>query len=272
VKKALKKKAKKPPKNPRKAVEVKAPAKKTTNLIVASMLVVAVLAGAFWMMLLSPKREEAQKLTGQIESVEASLSQHRSEAEAAAVAKEAFPQDYTHLVLLGKAVPSGDETASLLVQLSHLAAKAGVGFKALTLNGDSESAGAPAATTAPAATPTEAAAALLPLGASVGPAGLAVMPYSLSFEGDFFQIAAFIESLDNLVRTTNENVAADGRLITVDSFSLSPMEGEGSTRLSASFSVTTYLVPPGQGLTAGATPEGPEEVTTLTSSTTGTTP
>lgn len=251
---------------------MKAPAKKRTNLVVGAMLVVVVLSVAFWMLLLSPKRDEVDRLGGQINTAEASLAQHRSEAEVAAAARRSFPQDYAHLVLLGKAVPGGDETASLLVQLSHLATKAGVGFKTLTLNGDSESEGVPAATTAPAATPTEAAAALLPLGASIGPAGLAVMPYSLTFEGDFFQIASFIESLDNLVETTNEDVAASGRLITVDSFSLSPLEEESSSRLSASFSVTTYLVPPGQGLTAGATPEGPEEVTTLTSSTTGTTP
>ena len=39
------------------------------------------------------------------------------------------------------------------------------------------------------ATPTEAAASLMPLGASIGPAGLAVMPYNLIFNGTFFQIA-----------------------------------------------------------------------------------
>ena len=98
------------------------------------------------------------------------------------------------------------------------------------------------------------------------------MPYSLTFEGDFFQIASFIEKLDNLVKTTNAGVSVDGRLITVSSFSLSPgeAEGGGGGTLSAEFSVTTYLTPPGEGLTAGASPAGPEEVTTLTSSTTGT--
>ena len=252
---------------------MKAQTKKRTNLVVVAMLVVVALAAAFWMVLLSPKREEAQKLSGQIETVESSLSQHRSEAAAAAAAKRAFPEEYARLVVIGKAVPSGDETASLLVQLNQLADRAGAKFETLNLESGGEEAPAEAATGS-AASPTEAEASLLPLGATIGPAGLAVMPYSLSFEGDFFQIASFIEKLDSLVKTNNADVAVNGRLITVGSFSLSPGEADegGSDRLTADVSVTTYLTPPGEGLTAGASPTGPEEVTTLTSSTTGTAP
>lgn len=248
---------------------MKAQTKKRTNLLVVAMLVVGALAAAFWMMLLSPKREEAQELSGQIESVQASLVQHRSEAAAAAAAKRSFPRDYGRLVVIGKAVPSGDETPSLLIQLNHLARRVGASFETLSLEGGGEEA---PATTAETASPTEAEASLLPLGASVGPAGLAAMPYSLTFKGDFFQIASFVEGLDNLVKTTNEDLAVNGRLITVGSFSLAPVEGEESgSRLEANFSVTTYVTPPGEGLTGGASPSGPEEeVTTLTSSTTGT--
>jgi Tfp pilus assembly protein PilO len=249
---------------------MKAQTKKRTNLVVAAMLIIVALAAAFWMTLLSPKREEAQKLGGEIETVEASLSQHRTEAASAAAAKRSFPEDYARLVLIGKAVPSGDETASLLVQLNHLAAKAGASFETLN-NAGGEEGEAPSASTGGSVSPTEAEAALLPIGAVIGPAGLAVMPYSLTFEGDFFQVASFIEGLDNLVRTKSADVVVNGRLVTVNSFSLTPGEGEGNgARLSASFTVTTYLTPPGEGLTAGASSAGPEEVTTLTSSTTGT--
>jgi Tfp pilus assembly protein PilO len=250
---------------------VKTQTKKRTNLLLVSMLVVAALAGAFWMVLLSPKREEAQKLGTQIEAVESSLSLHRSEAETAAAAKRLFPQEYARLVLLGKAVPSGDETASLLVQLNALARKSHARFETLTLNGSPEV--EETSTAGTVTSPTEAEASLLPLGASVGPAGLAVMPYELTFEGDFFQIASFLEKLDNLVKTSNADVAVNGRLITVSSFSLTPADAVGGAgQLQASFTVSTYLTPPGEGLTAGASPSGPEEVTTLTSTTTGTAP
>jgi hypothetical protein len=131
---------------------------------------------------------------------------------------------------------------------------------------------APADGSVPASTPispTEAAASTLPLGATIGPAGLAVMPYTLTFDGEFFEIADFIKGLDELVKTTNENVAVDGRLITIDSFSLSPHPTEGFPTLEASFSVTTYLTPPDQGVTAGATPASPAPATPVATTTGG---
>lgn len=253
---------------------MKAQTKKTTNLMVGTMIAVALLAAAFWFLLLSPKKEEAQKLTARVNTLQASLSQHRSEAQAAAVARRAFPREYQRLVVLGKAVPGGDETPSLLVQLSHLAGKAKIGFEELTLGSSSSEGEAPEASVGGFTSPTEAEASLLPLGASIGPAGLAVMPYELTFEGNFFQIAKFIEGLDKLVTTSNQNVVVNGRLITVNSFSLIPAEDETeASKLRASFSVATFLTPPGEGLTAGASPTGPEaETATLTSTTTGTTP
>jgi len=248
---------------------MKASSKKNTNLMIAAMLVIAALATFFWVALLSPKRSEAEKLKSRAQSLEASLSQHRGEAETAEAARKSFANDYAHLVVLGKAVPGDAETPSLLVQLTNIAARTGVDFQSLTLNSSSSGeAEAPVASPTGAASPTEAAASLLPLGAAIGPAGLAVMPYSLTFEGDFFGIADFIEGLDKLVRTTNRNVAVDGRLITVSSFSLEPGDG-GFPRLLASFTVTTYLTPPGQGIAGGASPAGPSsEAATLTSTTT----
>ena len=112
----------------------------------------------------------------------------------------------------------------------------------------------PAAATVP---PTEVAASLLPLGASIGSAGLAVMPYSLTFRGSFFHIADFIKKIDSLVKPGASTVAVGGRLVTINSFSLGPDSEKGFPYLDASLSVTTYLTPPSQGVTAGATPTAP---------------
>lgn len=241
--------------------------KKSGSMTIVAMLAVVALAIAFWVLLLSPKREEAAKLGEQIAQVEASLAQHESEVATAEEARKQFPVDYQKLVVLGKAVPAGDETASLLVQVSGISKRTGVQFKDIALSveggsGEAPAAAAPAAGAAPVS-PTEASASLLPLGATLGPAGLAVMPYTLSFEGTFFQIADFIESLDAMVKTSNEEVTVDGRLITVDSFTLSGGEEEAgagpTSTLTASFNVTTYLTPPEQGVTAGATPATPAE-------------
>lgn len=263
----------------------------SSSRLIVAMLAVAALGAAFWMLALSPKREEAQKLGVEVEQLEASLAQHKAEVAEAEEAREEFSVAYQQLVVLGKAVPGDDDTASLLVQLNGIAKRAGVRFGDFTLNEASGEAPAPApAPAAPApegaapegsegtpvvspVSPTEAVASTLPLGASIGPAGLAVMPYSLSFDGDFFALADFIKGLDSLVKTTNEKVAVKGRLITIGGFSLSPDSNKGFPHLEGSFDVTTYLTPPAQGVTGGATPGGPPPPTaTPAATTTGGTP
>lgn len=233
----------------------------SSNMIVVVVLGAVVLAIAFWMLALSPKREEVAKLDKQVEEVEVSLSQHETEIAAGEEARKDFADDYRRLVVLGKAVPGDDDTASLLVQVNHIADRAKVRFSNLTLSSESDSGSseevAPASSEGEAISPTEAAAATMPLGAGVGPAGLAVMPYTFTFEGSFFRVADFIKGLDSLVATQAEEVAVDGRLLTVNGFSLQAAPKAGFPALEATFSVTTYLTPPGEGVTGGASPESP---------------
>ena len=245
---------------------------KFKNAVIGAMLLLVVVAFAFWTLALSPKRDEATKLGAQVKQLETSLAQHQAEVEVGEEARRGFPVAYQRLVVLGQAVPGDDETASLLVQLNRISEKAHVRFETLQLESGSGSGSEGEASVPPSASgepvsPTEAAASLLPLGATVGSAGLAVMPYKLIFQGDFFKMADFIEGLDALVKTTNEKVAVDGRLITVNGFALEEADA-GFPSLQATFVVTTYLTPPSQGLTAGASPEGPEGVTSVPASTT----
>lgn len=250
---------------------------KGDNRLVFAILALVVLAGAFWMLLLSPKREEASKFGKEVEQLEASLSQHQAEVETAEGARHEFAANYSQLVVLGKAVPADAETSSLLVQIEHISERSHVRFEEITLSSEGSgtvSAPAPeAGESTELASPTEVAASTMPLGASIGSAGLNVMPYTLTFTGDFFHVADFIRGLDNLVKTTNAKVSVDGRLLTVNSFNLAASD-EGFPMLKASFSVTTYLTPPEQGLTGGATPSGPAATATATptASTIGGTP
>lgn len=245
----------------------------STNRIVAIMLAVALLAAGFWMLLLSPKREEASELSRQAAQVRESLAQHRAEVAAALVARREFAVDYQQLVVLGKAVPGDDDTASLLVQLNRVARDAHVDFQNFSLTPASGEEAAPVSAPAEGSvSPTEVAAATMPLGATIGPAGLGVMPYELTFKGDFFKIADFIHSLDSMVKTENANVAVDGRLITINGFSLSADGNLGFPYLQAEFSVTTYLTPPGQGIGAGPAPAAGPATATPASATIGATP
>ncbi|MGB7685969.1 MAG: hypothetical protein WBL45_09345, partial [Solirubrobacterales bacterium] len=74
-------------------------------------------------------------------------------------------------------------------------------------------------------------------------------------------------------KTANSEVAVDGRLITIDGFALGALPGKTFPQLAASFAVTTYLTPEGQGVTAGATPAAPSAATaTPAAAITGATP
>lgn len=251
----------------------------SSNRVIVAMLGVVALAVAFWMLLLSPKKEEVGKLDNQVAQQEELLSLHRSEVQRGLEAQKAFPAEYQQLVVLGKAAPADDDTASLLVQLNRIALDSKVRFETFVLSPASGETEAPEAPPAPAPgetvtypSPTEVSASTMPLGAGIGPAGLAVMPYTLTFKGSFFHVADFIQGLDSLVRTKNEQVEVTGRLITINGFTLTEDPGKGFPYLEASFTVTTFLVPPEEGVTGGATPSSPEPSTTPVATTTGGTP
>ncbi len=249
----------------------------SSNRLIVSILVIAALAIGFWMLLLSPKREKADELGAQVESLKVSREQAQTSVVQAEAARSEFPNDYRQLVVLGQAVPANDETSSLLVELNRVAERTKVKFDALQLESQGETSeqvtsaegsnvappstgttgssnATPAAETVP---PTEASASLLPLGAEIGPAGLAVMPYSLSFRGNFFHIADFMGELDKMVHTGSSKLSVDGRLTTLDGFALTADSERNFPYLQASFDITTFLMPPNQGITAGASPTAP---------------
>jgi hypothetical protein len=108
---------------------------------------------------------------------------------------------------------------------------------------------------------TEAAAAALPIGSVVGPAGLPTLPYSLTIQGSYFDVANFVGKIDGLVKPVKgaAKLSPDGRLLTVNGFSLQ-LNGPGaSPQLKANFILTAYSSGQ-QGLTAGASSAGPAPV------------
>jgi Tfp pilus assembly protein PilO len=224
------------------------------------VVVMVVIAGGFWLLLLSPKREKSSELAEQATALKSEVGQAREQAAAALVAKKDFASDYRQLVVLGAAVPAEAATPSL-VQLNGLSDQAKTSFQSIALGSGEGETAAPTETAATGSTE------LLPLGAGTGPSGFASVPYTLVFEGGFFDITKFIEGVDGLVTTKADGeVDAHGRLMTIDGFSLQPVGSEGgssssSGRLSANFSVSTYVTPPGQGLTSGAPAPAPTATT-----------
>lgn len=267
--------------------------KSSDRTVFVAVAVVGMLA-ALWLLAISPKRAEVAQLDDDIVALQSSIDEQNQLIALGERAKKSYGDDYQSLVVLGKAVPGDDDAASLIEQTQAIADRTEIDFRSIVLgaaSGDAQATapapavappapptpaeateGAPSteapATEAPAtdvsaasattpATPTEAAASLLPIGATVGSAGLPVMPYELTFRGDFFQVADFIAGLDSMVRTKADGIGVDGRLLTVDGFTLKGDQVEGFPKLMVSMQVTSYVAPADQGLVAGATAETP---------------
>jgi hypothetical protein len=236
-------------------------------------IVIAGVLGVYWFMGLSPKRQDAAKLDKDIAAAQQQVDQSKQEKVTFAQAQLSFPRMYASLGRLGKAVPPEDDVASLLVQLNHAAAQANVDFRSIELKVEQAAEEAtPAAPPAPAAAAgataagaTGAAGAVATAGATgaTGAAGATEsggsataappefekLPFEYKFEGGFYALETLIHNLNELVAQRNQQLAIAGRLITVEGFAM--------TRGKITILATSYVLPAGQGLFGGASPQAP---------------
>jgi type II secretory pathway pseudopilin PulG len=248
-------------------------ARDRTVLIVVGFL--AMLA-AFWFLALSPKRKDADDLSAQLTVAHQRLDTAQANATSAATAKERYADDYATVARLGKAVPVDDDVPSLVYQLEATAKKGKIDFRSIKLNstGTPTTASSNAANLAQAAGSTtsstasaSAAPAVLPPGATVGSAGFPTMPFTFDFQGSFFNLQRLLGAIDDLTTVDGDHISVTGRLLSVDGVQLKAAP-EGYPRVDATVSVTSYLVPETEGLTAGATPAGPAASTSTSSTAT----
>jgi hypothetical protein len=265
--------------------------------LVGIVVLAGLLLGGFWFLILAPKRKEATELTAKVALEQQRLVEARASATSAVDAKERYAGDYAAVAALGQAVPQDDDVPSLIVQVNRAADKEKVDFRSLTLDASGTPAAAPAAPAAtpaapaasnggdsgssgnsadaqpatpasgtapatPAATPaaapaTSTVASSLPPGAAVGTAGFPTMPFSFEFVGSFFRLEDFFNRVSGFTSVTPAgNLVVRGRLLSVDSFDLKAAPA-GFPKVAASVKATAYVLPLGQGLTAGATASGP---------------
>ena len=222
--------------------------RRNTMLLVAVAAIAAV--GAYWMLVLTPKREEAAALDTQITAKQAGLAQAEAEVASYEEARGAYKANYSLVARLGKAVPADDDVRSLMVQMNAVADKTKVDFRNINISAQ----GAPAA--GPGAAP--AAGSAPPPGAStVGTAGFSTIPFSFGFKGSFFKLGEFFDNLDRFVAVRKGGIDVTGRLLLLNSITLTPDAEKGFPMLTADVSANAYLLPATEGLTAGATAESP---------------
>lgn len=221
------------------------------RIVIMIVLVLAAVAGS-WLLVISPKRDEASKLSGQVTAEQSQLDSARAQVAHGQGARSEFARDYTQLVRLGQAVPQDDNVPSLIYQLQGAAGAAHVDFRSLQVSSSGSSPSTPAGATSG----SQASSAALPPGVTVGPAGFPVEQFSFTFRGDFFQLSNFFDRLQRFVVAGSTTISISGRLMTVNGLTLSPGP-KGFPQITASVSATAYLVPPSQGVLAGATGAGP---------------
>jgi len=209
-------------------------------LIPAVLAILAV--GAFYLMLLSPKRADAARLDEEIAAKQAQLEQSRALGVTYEKARANYKTNYTTVARLGKAVPADDDVRSLLVQIDDAADRANVDFHSIAI-------GAATATTeeGPATTGLAPPPGTVP----VGSAGFSTMPFSFGFEGSFVRLSNFFDRLEDFVTVTNKDVDVTGRLLLLGSISITPKTD--LKHLTAQVGAASYLVPAAQGL-EGETP------------------
>ncbi len=205
----------------------------TQSRILLAVVAAVAAAAAFFFMVLSPKRDEIAKLDTDIAAKKAELTTNQQLVADYQTAKSGYRTAYASVVRLGKAVPVEDDVRSLMVQVDAAAGRSGVSFNTISV---SSSGSAPAAAGTPGAfTP---------------------VPFSFTFTGSYFDLADFVRRLERFVSVSNSRIDVTGRLLQLQSLSLAPAGG-GFPRIQASIGATSYLIPPGQGLTGGATPAAP---------------
>jgi Tfp pilus assembly protein PilO len=215
--------------------------------IVAMVLVVLVVIAAGWMLLVSPERKEANKLSSQVATAKGLLSAAEGQLADARAAEAKYSSAYTAVVDLGKAVPPTQEVPSLIYELEGATNKRNVEFNSI-VNGSSSSTSS--------STPAAAA------------AGFTQLPFTFTFEGGFFDLEHLFAALTSFTNHDKSGgLQVSGRLLTVQSVKLVPATAttkSGSTKstLSGSISASAYVLPAGAGLTDGATPSSPTGATT----------
>jgi hypothetical protein len=238
---------------------------------VLAVIGAAALLAAFWMLALKPKRSELAELNQQKQSETTRRDDALAKVRAGEAARRNFADDYATVARLGKAVPVGDQTPSLLFQLESVARRHAIDFRSMRVR--SGGAGATSAATSSStassttgsSTPgkvadaTQAAAAVAPPGSAIGSAGFPTLPFTFKFEGDFFKMERLFSSIERFTSTvpSGEDVDVRGRLVTVDGFALTESRLHGFPQVRATIAATAYVLPPGEGAFAGADPAAP---------------
>jgi hypothetical protein len=227
------------------------------NYRILMVAVVAVLAvGGYWKLALAPKRADAAQLAQQVNDEKAQLAQSQGLLHTYSGAQQAYKANYGTVVRLGKAIPSGDDTRSLVVQLDAAAKRSGTAFDNIDVTAASTGSSSTAATGTTEGTDTT------PGAVSAG--SYSAMPFTLGFNGDFATLENFLGRVQRFVTLKGDRILVNGRLMRLESISLAPGD-DGWPALNVALTASSYIVPDDATASPSATPSTATTTTTTTS-------
>jgi len=229
------------------------------RIVIVIVAVVAAIA-ASWILVVSPKRDQAAKLQAKVTAEQQKLDSARTQLSQNAAASKQYASNYAALARLGEAVPASDDIPSLIIQLQNASDGAKVDFQSLQ-NGGANAAGAAGLTPAPAAG-TAAASAATP------------EQLSFTFSGSYFQLSNFFNKVQHFVTPSGNGVLVKGRLISLNSVNLTPA-ASGFPQITAQITATIYTESaPAQsaGAATGSSPAASSTASTSGSSSSSSTP
>jgi type IV pilus assembly protein PilO len=202
------------------------------GVIVGAVLVVA-LAG--WFLLVRPQGAKVKDLKRQATDVQQKIQAYHQQV---AAARSAPKIEVADVYRLAKAMPTKTDMPDLLLELSQLARDTGIRFDSIS----------PQPSTA------------------VG--SYQVLPISVTFNGNFYNLADFLYRLRSLVSVHAGRLDATGRLFAVDTltFNESPLH---FPQIQASLVIDAFVY--GTGVPAQAVVPTPTDTTSTTTTTTTTT-
>jgi hypothetical protein len=200
---------------------------KPRDRLIALVVAAVAAVGAIWFLAVTPKREQAADLAGQVAQAEQRRDDATARAATAESARATYSRDYATIARLGKAVPPRADVASLVFQLEAAARAAKVDFRSVAVQ-DAPTI-APVAPVPPPTGGTDAPAgsggadaAAPPPAAPVAPASdVQPRPFTFGFEGDYLGLQHLLAAIDRFSRVGGgDTLRIRGRLLTIDSVAL----------------------------------------------------
>jgi Tfp pilus assembly protein PilO len=196
------------------------------RIIVVIVLAGVALTAILWITAIGPKRTERGSVTANVSVAQQRMDEVRAKVADYTAARKQFAGMMSELKRLDVAVPSRGAISELLRQLQRRARASHSNLQLAALK-------TPA--TAPGTTPATP-------GASSGPSGLATLPFTFQYTGDYFDLVAILRAVRSSVEARAGDLKIDGRLLTIDGLTFQhPTDGGKLTQ--AIVSATAYIAP-----------------------------